>query len=82
SSTATTSSTAASPAPASDASHHDDITHSRSVVQTGVSLYEVQHLLGHANYQTTERYAHLQPGAHEAVLDAWESMDGRLSLVA
>ncbi|MFD5664814.1 response regulator transcription factor, partial [Streptomyces anthocyanicus] len=31
SSTAPTSSTAASPAPASEASHHDDITHSRSV---------------------------------------------------
>ncbi|MDP5315390.1 tyrosine-type recombinase/integrase [Streptomyces poriferorum] len=52
------------------------------LVQTGVSLYEVQHLLGHANYQTTERYAHLQPGAHDAVLDAWESMDGCPTLVA
>ncbi|MGW7578938.1 hypothetical protein [Streptomyces sp. NPDC054765] len=48
----------------------------------GVSLYEVQHLLGHANYQTTERYAHLQPGVYKAVLGAWDTMETPLTLVA
>jgi integrase len=27
------------------------------LVQKGVSLYEVQHLLGHESFQTTQRYA-------------------------
>ncbi|WP_248001352.1 tyrosine-type recombinase/integrase [Streptomyces sp. NBC_01525] len=30
------------------------------LVQKGVSLYEVQRLLGHESIQTTQRYAHLQ----------------------
>jgi site-specific recombinase XerD len=29
-------------------------------VNSGQSLYVVQHLLGHASPQTTQRYAHLQ----------------------
>lgn len=37
------------------------------LVQRGVSLYEVQHLLGHESFQTTQRHAHLQPDAHKAV---------------
>jgi site-specific recombinase XerD len=28
---------------------------------SGKPLYEVQKLLGHANYSMTERYAHLSP---------------------
>jgi integrase/recombinase XerC len=30
-------------------------------VQAGVSIYQVQHLLGHSSVSTTERYSHLQP---------------------
>lgn len=45
------------------------------LVQAGVSLYEVQHLLGHESFNTTMRYAHLQPNAHGAVLSAWASLD-------
>ena len=41
------------------------------LVQDGVTLYEVQALLGHEDYATTQRYAHLRPDAHEAVRDAW-----------
>ncbi|MCC3771372.1 tyrosine-type recombinase/integrase [Streptomyces sp. UNOC14_S4] len=50
------------------------------LVQNGVSLYEVQHLLGHESYQTTQRYAHLQPDAHQAVLGAWQRLDAQLTL--
>ncbi|WP_307823824.1 replication initiator [Streptomyces sp. I5] len=55
SSTAPTSSTAASPAPASGASHNDDITHSRSVIEAcklldplypGRRLWAWAHMLG------------------------------------
>lgn len=42
------------------------------LVQAGVPLYHVQHLLGHESYQTTMRYAHLAPDAHDAVEGAWE----------
>jgi site-specific recombinase XerD len=31
------------------------------LVQDGVSLYEVQKLLGHSNISVTEIYSHLQP---------------------
>ncbi|MFI6403964.1 tyrosine-type recombinase/integrase [Streptomyces sp. NPDC050548] len=30
------------------------------------SLYEVQHLLGHESFQSTQHYTHLQPDAHKA----------------
>ena len=38
-----------------------DLRHSfaSTLVNAGVSLYEVQHLLGHAKSTTTQRYAHL-----------------------
>ncbi|GAA0576795.1 hypothetical protein GCM10010394_01620 [Streptomyces crystallinus] len=52
------------------------------LVQKGVSLYEVQHLLGHESFQTTQRYAHLQPDAHKAVLGAWERLDAPLTMAA
>ncbi len=46
-----------------------DLRHSYAsfLVNAGRSLYEVQHLLGHANPRTTMRYAHLsQATLHEA----------------
>lgn len=44
------------------------------LVQTGVPLYNVQQLLGHESYQTTQRYAHLAPDAHGAVEAAWDTL--------
>jgi integrase len=44
------------------------------LVQAGVSLYEVQALLGHETPAMAARYAHLAPEAHTRVLDAWSSM--------
>jgi integrase len=41
------------------------------LVQDGVPLYDVQALLGHEDYATTQRYAHLEPDAHGKVLDSW-----------
>lgn len=54
------------------------------LVQSGVSLVKVQHLLGHEKYETTLMYAHLAPGAFSEVLDAWSTAQldpraGRLS---
>lgn len=39
-----------------------DLRHSFAsiLINSGRSLYEVQHLLGHTQVKTTERYAHLQ----------------------
>jgi Nickel-containing superoxide dismutase len=36
------------------------------LVQDGAPLYDIQALLGHESFQTTERYAHLAPGAATA----------------
>lgn len=41
------------------------------LVQQGVPLYHVKALLGHSSIQTTQRYSHLAPDAHDAVEDAW-----------
>ncbi|MER7131185.1 tyrosine-type recombinase/integrase [Streptosporangium saharense] len=42
------------------------------LVQDGVPLYDVQALLGHESFQTTQRYAHLAPDAHDKVIKSWE----------
>ncbi len=37
----------------------------------GVPLYDVKALLGHVDYATTQRYAHLAPDAHDKVIESW-----------
>jgi integrase len=41
------------------------------LVMDGVPLYDVQALLGHESFATTQRYAHLAPDAHSRVIEAW-----------
>jgi len=41
------------------------------LVQDGVPLYDVQALLGHESFATTQRYAHLAPDAHNKVVESW-----------
>ena len=54
-----------------------DLRHSFAsfLVNGGISLYVVQQLLGHVNYRTTQRYAHLMP---EALTKAVASLDEHL----
>ena len=48
--------------------HHLRHTFASLLVQDGVSIYEVQKLLGHSTITVTEIYAHLQPNTlHKAV---------------
>jgi integrase len=50
------------------------------LVQDGAPLYDVQALLGHEDYATTQRYAHLAPDAHSKVLESWARRpDARLT---
>ena len=50
------------------------------LVQDGVPLYDVQALLGHEDYATTQRYAHLAPDAHGKVIESWaRRRDARLT---
>ena len=41
------------------------------LVQDGVPLYDVQALLGHEDYATTQRYAHLAPDAHGKIIESF-----------
>ena len=45
-------------------------------MQDGVPLYDAQQLLGHEDYATTQRYAHLAPDAHGKVIDSWARRPG------
>jgi hypothetical protein len=44
-------------------------------VNAGRTLYEVQHILGHTQVKTTQRYAHL---SHDTLLDATNSVNTAL----
>lgn len=41
------------------------------LVIDGVPLYDVQALLGHESYRTTERYAVMAPNAHDKAVQSW-----------
>lgn len=55
-----------------------DLRHSFAslAVNAGATLYQVQHLLGHASSQTTQRYAHL---ADQALREASEAVATRIN---
>jgi integrase len=46
------------------------------LVQDGVPLYNVQDLLGHESFATTQRYAHLAPDAHDKIRESWGRRSG------
>jgi len=46
------------------------------LVQDGVDLYRVSQMLGHESLNTTMKYAHLHPGAHDDIRAAWDRMNG------
>jgi integrase len=54
-----------------------DLRHSHAsfLVNAGRTLYEVQHILGHTQVKTTQRYAHL---SHDTLLDATNSVNTTL----
>jgi integrase len=54
-----------------------DLRHSHAsfLVNSGRTLYEVQHILGHTQVKTTQRYAHL---SHETLLAATNSVNTAL----
>lgn len=43
------------------------------LAQAGVPLNDIGELMGHDSPKTTQRYAHLKPGAHSKVREAWKS---------
>jgi hypothetical protein len=54
-------------------SRHGVMRHTAAswLVQDRVPRYDVQALLGHEDYATTQRYAHLAPGALSKVFESW-----------
>jgi site-specific recombinase XerD len=46
------------------------------LVRDGVPLYDVQALLGHESFATTQRHAHLAPYAHSKVIESWARRPG------
>ena len=54
-----------------------DLRHSHAsfLVNAGRTLYEVQHILGHTQVKTTQRYAHL---SHDTLLAATNSVNTAL----
>ncbi|HEY6084396.1 MAG TPA: site-specific integrase [Nitrospira sp.] len=54
--------------------HFHDLRHTCAtrMVQAGVDLYKVQHILGHKSPMMTQRYAHHYP---ESLRDGVESLD-------
>lgn len=56
-----------------------DLRHSfaSTLVNAGVSLYEVQHLLGHAKATTTQRYAHLAKSRLQETVQVVDRVYGR-----
>ena len=44
-------------------------TDARLLIQNGVSLYEVQKLLGHSSPNLTQRYAHLNPNSLKQIVN-------------
>ena len=43
-------------------------------VQAGVPIFEVKELLGHSKIDSTMVYAHLAPGVHRSVREAWAAL--------
>jgi site-specific recombinase XerD len=61
-----------------------DLRHSFAsiLINNGRSLYEVQHLLGHTQIKTTERYAHLQQETLLHAANVVQGVIGNLGLPA
>lgn len=56
--------------------HTNRHTAASRLVQMGVPIIEVQHILGHESIKTTEQYSHHDPSAHEDVKRAWKKRLG------